>query len=481
MAEQIESKILLVESNKIALRVLESELGILDVELLTATTSDEAITVSEQLKPDLIILETELPDNSGIETCTALKNNLNTSKIPVFFVSQLESDEERKNTLSSGGLFYCPIPFERGVLAKRVRDILSKEDKLPPQKVLVAEDSRTIRTIICNILTKEGHEVTEAEDGLMAWEILQEGKDFDLIVSDINMPRMDGSQLVKLIRGSSQWEMVPIIVASTMADKENIASLLNSGADDYIIKPFVTEEFLARIKSHVRVRYLYDDLNNANEKLKTFTESLEKMVEFRTLELLEANMASIMMLAVASEYRDTDTGNHVKRIGGVCKILALKMGYSATKAEEISYSSILHDVGKLGVPDAVLKKPGKLTPEEFDMMKVHTIHGAEILSGNPFFEMAQAVARHHHEKFNGKGYPDGLSGYEIPLVARITSVADVFDALTSKRVYKEAWPEDKAFQMIVDSSGEDFDPMVVDAFADIYKSGEVQEIRKKYK
>ncbi len=481
MAESFKERVLVVESNTIVRKIIKSELAELDVEILTAASGLEAISIAEKVKPNVIIMEVDLPELTGLEACNSLKNNAKTRDIPVVFVTQVASEEERQKAYEVGGIYYFPTPFEKRELADKVKGLLEKGESTKPQTVLVVEDSYTIRAIIVSILKKQNHNVIEAEDGLAAWEMLQKGDiKFDLILSDINMPRMNGFQLVRLIRGSSEWAFVPIVIASTLADKEDIAMLLNSGADDYIIKPFSTEEFLARIKAHIRVHQLYSELQSSNDQLTNFKASLEKMVTFRTAELLEANMASIMMLAVASEYRDTDTGNHVRRISDYSKAVALQMGYSQTKAEEISYSSILHDVGKIGVPDSILKKPGKLTVEEFEVMKSHTLHGESILASSPFFEMARLVARHHHEKFNGKGYPDGLSEYKIPLVARITSVVDVFDALTTERVYKKAWPMEKALNLIKEGSGEDFDPMVVDAFANMYDDGTVQAIKKLY-
>ena len=481
MADSEKFKILLVEENKIARKVLENELGILDASIEIITDGKKAISVAKSIIPDVIILANDLSDKAGHQICKQLKREKITKEIPVIIISHTQSANERKNAYGAGVDYYCQSPFPRGMLAQKIQTILEKKDeKVIPQKFLVAEDSETIRTIIVNILKKQGHSVIEAKDGMEAWDILNETKDIDLIISDISMPNMDGYQLCRLIRGTQELEFVPIIIASTIAEKSNIAKLLNSGADDYLIKPFSEEEFLARIKSHTRVHQLYAELRVANDNLKKFNESLERMVSFRTQELYEANMESITMLAVASEHRDTDTGNHVRRIADYCHQITFGMGYSESKADEIRYSSILHDVGKIAIPDSILKKPGDLSEKEFMLMQEHTIRGEEILSVSPFFKTAREIARWHHEKFNGEGYPDGLEEYSIPVTARITAVADVFDALTTARVYKDAWPEEKAHEYILNLSGTDFDPMVVESFDKLFKEGVISKIRKKY-
>lgn len=473
--------ILIVEDNKIARMVLQSELAELSLEFLIAEDGEMALALAEKERPDAITMQVDLPKMGGIDVCRRLKSIRATRDIPVLFVTQRGTPEQQRAAFAAGAVDYLVTPFPRGKLASRIQRLLDVKHVTVPQTILVAEDSETIRTIIAGILKKQGHTVVEARDGMEAWNCLQQRKDIDILVSDINMPNMDGHQLCRMVRGSQDHAFMPILIVSTMADKEDIAMLLNAGADDYVIKPFATEEFLARLKAHIRVRHLYSELSMANSRLKTFNESLEKMVEFRTSELHEANMEALMMLAVASEYRDTDTGNHVRRIAGYTRHIALTMNYSETKAEEISYSSILHDVGKIAIPDAILKKPGSLTDGEFNLMKGHSVHGEAILnSKSGFFKMGREVARWHHERFDGSGYPDGLVEYQIPLAARITAVADVFDALTNKRVYKEAWPMEKAYQYIIEGAGKHFDPLVVEAFSKIFKDGTIKNIHDQF-
>jgi PAS domain S-box-containing protein len=209
--------------------------------------------------------------------------------------------------------------------------------------------------------------------------------------------------------------------------------------------------------------------------LKGYSERLEQRVRERTRELHEANLDAIYMLAVASEAHDADTGAHVLRIRDYATAVARRLGLSADAAERIGYSAILHDVGKIGVPDAILKKPGPLTPDERRTIELHTVRGEQMLSTRRFFESARHIARSHHENWDGSGYPDHLAGEAVPQAARIVHVVDVFDALSRPRVYKAAWPPTQTMHAIQEGAGRDFDPRIVAAFVDLVTAGELTE------
>lgn len=235
---------------------------------------------------------------------------------------------------------------------------------------------------------------------------------------------------------------------------------------------------IARLRqAHAHLSQLTDTVLNQALELKHRNEDLETRVAERTAELHEANMQSIHMLAIASEARDADTGNHVQRINRYARAVAEALGVAGEEAERIGYSAVLHDVGKIEVPDEILKKPGPLTDMERQRMQRHTVVGEAILSSTSFFDLARQIARSHHENWDGSGYPDGAAGEAVPLAARIVHVVDVYDALLSPRVYKSAWDEDRAVALIRDQREKQFDPAVVDAFVELIDRGHITAVR----
>ena len=228
-------------------------------------------------------------------------------------------------------------------------------------------------------------------------------------------------------------------------------------------------------KYEIFIRSLSNYAAMAITKVRLVEETRQKAIMLK-----EANLDAIYSLAVAAEAKDEDTGEHVRRIQKYSTALAKKINFSDEEADEIGYSSIMHDVGKISVPDVVLKKPGGLTDEEFEVIKDHTRNGPRILSPKPLFEKARNIAKHHHEKWDGNGYPDGLSQNDIPIEARIVAVVDVYDALTSKRVYKKSWTSDEAMAELKKCSGSHFDPALVEAWEQLHQSGEVQRMRDSF-
>ncbi|MGK7345288.1 MAG: response regulator [Candidatus Nitrospinota bacterium M3_3B_026] len=474
--------VLVIDDNQISRRILEEELASAGMNVIMANSAEHGMDLAHSHIPDMITLDLAIDGVGGLELISRLKSSEKTSRIPLIVITGAGSQKGMEKALNAGAVAVFRKPFPCGKLGMFVnKRLASSAARTRRRRILLVEDSETIRAITKYLLERKGHDVLEASDGVEGWEALQKGAaDIDMVVTDINMPNMDGRRLVEKIRKEDRFQFIPIIISTTISEKENIKLLLNMGADDYIVKPFSSEEFIARIQSHLRVKSLYEELGRVNQKLAQFNETLEKRVRERTTQLREANLDAIYSLALAAEAKDDATGNHVHRIQRYCQALALKLGISDTEAEEIGYSSIMHDVGKIAVPDEILKKPGKFTPGEFETMKAHTVNGEKILPSKPFFAMARRIARGHHEKWDGSGYPDGLAGEDIPLCARITAVADVFDALISKRSYKDEWPIDKAMAEMKRCSGSHFDPSVVDAMFELYDQGELDRILEKW-
>lgn len=301
----------------------------------------------------------------------------------------------------------------------------------------------------------------------------------DAVLSDLRMPFIDGLQLLALLQASPQTKDIPFVILTGHSDRDLRRKALEQGATDLLQKPADPEDVIARIRSVLRLKSYQDELKQQNNVL-------EERVRERTIALAESRLEVIWRLAKASEFRDEDTGNHVMRVASYSRVIAEALGCAADFVEKLFLTAPLHDIGKIAIPDAVLLKPGKLTPEEWDVMRSHAATGAKILQddskarrvfhqfesrgrpqldSDPLIDMAGSIALCHHEKWDGSGYPRGLSGEQIPLEARIVAVADVFDALCSARPYKTPFPPEKSASIIHEGSGKHFDPQVVTAFA----------------
>lgn len=342
-------------------------------------------------------------------------------------------------------------------------------------RILIVDDEQANLTLIEKVLELDGYQnFTSTVDSTKAAELYQQFQPH-LILLDLNMPVFDGFDVMEQLAAIDPDEKFPsILVLTAQTDRETRIRALNSGAKDYVHKPFDRVELLSRIRNQLEVRRLYETVQNNNNLLE------EKVAE-RTRELQETRLEVIHRLGIAAEYRDNETGLHIIRMSKVSAALAKAVGLSDHECELILNSSPMHDIGKLGIPDSVLLKPGKLDPDEWKIMQTHTSIGAEILSGGDtdLLEQARLIAITHHEKWDGSGYPTGLKGEGIPLVGRIVALADVFDALTSERPYKKAWPVDKAIDYIKEMSGSQFDPALVEIFITILPK--VQEISETFR
>ena len=280
-----------------------------------------------------------------------------------------------------------------------------------------------------------------------------------LILLDINMPHLDGCAVMEQLKALDDPLLPPIVVLTAQSGRESLLKALAAGAADFIPKPFDRAELLMRVRNLL-------EANRSRRLLHEQKAVLEEMVAARTRELHDTRLAVIRRLGRAAEFRDNETGNHIVRMSRTSALLAEGLGWSATEVDLMLNASPMHDVGKIGIPDAILFKPGKLDPQEFEVMKTHARIGAELLSGDdsPLFVLAREIALTHHEKWDGTGYPQGLAGEAIPQSGRIVAVADVFDALTSSRPYKRAWPVEEALRYIREGAGKHFDPAVVAIF-----------------
>lgn len=336
-------------------------------------------------------------------------------------------------------------------------------------RILIIDDEERNVNVLTRMLASAGYEsVRGLSDSTQAVEAVREFNP-DLILLDLTMPVMDGFAVLEGLKPlTPPGTYLPILILTGDIRFEARQRALSSGAKDFLLKPFDMTEVLLRIRNLLETRHLNLLLHEQNQ-------NLEVRVASRTRELEEARVEILQRLSDAAEFRDDDTGQHTKRVATLSVALGRALGLELEKLELIRWAAPLHDVGKIGIPDGVLLKPGKLTPEEFEIMKSHTTIGARILAGGQsgLVRMAEVIALNHHEKWNGSGYPNGLQGERIPLEARLVSVADVYDALTHPRPYRGAWSQEETRQEIARGSGIQFDPNVVDVFLQLPESARV--------
>ena len=292
----------------------------------------------------------------------------------------------------------------------------------------------------------------------------------DLLMLDLMMPHFDGYAVMEALRAA--WgtdNPVPILVLTADVSREACRRALSVGASDFVNKPIDMMEVRLRARNLVTTRLLDRQLRAANARLEAHVRERTSELERINSDLHEAQIEALEKLAQAAEFRDDDTGEHIRRVGNCSEMLALQLGLTPYEAGLIGRAAPLHDIGKIAISDAILLKPGKLTKEEFDTMKLHALMGASLLSHSrsPLMQCAEAIARTHHERFDGNGYPEGLCGEAIPIEGRIAAVIDVFDALTHERPYKPAWPIEQALAELKKCAGSHFDPRVVEAFCEL--------------
>lgn len=321
--------------------------------------------------------------------------------------------------------------------------------------ILIVDDNKTNLTLAKNELSKE-YQVTPVLSGFAALQFLEK-RSTDLILLDINMPEMDGRETMRRIKANEKWSKIPIIFLTADSTPETESQCLSDGADDFIAKPFVPQVMQSRVSRILELSDLRNDLE-------------AKLVE-KTKEVEMVTLNAVMAIANTIEAKDLYTSGHSNRVAKCSVEIAKRMGMSEDDIKELNFKALLHDIGKIGVPDAILNKPMALADDEFAIIKKHPVIGGDILKNIAIVSNLHYGALYHHERYDGKGYPKGLMGDEIPYEARIIAIADTYDAMTSDRAYRKALPRELVIAELERCKGKQFDPKITDVFIEMLRTG----------
>ena len=438
--------ILLVDDSLSYLAVLKQLLESIDAEIVCAVDGKKAIAIIKKMIINLVITDAVMPVMDGYELTRFLKDSKKTLHIPVIMISDYYSDDNiEKGFLSGASAFISKEELQENFLPL-VKSYLDKSLNFHKRTILIVDDSSSICTLLKEELSMAGFGYMTAGDGSEALEIL-ESVIPDLIVSDIEMPGMDGYKFRKSLLNNPKLSNIPFIAMSGRGHRSDVSRFSNLKAAAFMVKPFNTEELVIIIE-----RVLSDQFQMLMKEQSYLTKEHDILLD------------TITSLARVLDARDPYTQGHSDSVAQITGMMVEAFGGSGIDIEMAMRGAKLHDIGKIGTPDSILLKPGKLTKSEFSIIKEHPLVGAEILEPIESLESIISIVKYHHERFDGSGYPDGLVGTEIPFLARITSVADVFDALISDRPYRKKMERAVAYKIIRDQRGTKLCPVSVDLF-----------------
>lgn len=438
--------ILIADSSAVVRSFLSRELGKSGALISLADDGEQAFDYASSEDIDLLIADVDLPKIGGIELCSKIKKNQKTQQIPVIILDSLSTEDGIQKGYQAGATACIPKSQAKESLMDAIGNVLLKATFQRGRLILVVDDSLTVRSLVSKSLKDVGFTIIQAENGKVALDLLRHNKP-DLILSDIDMPEMNGEAFCQAVHADPVLATIPFVVMSANNQRPIMRRMLQLGADSYLVKPFNVEQLVITIEKLLSDQLLL--LSKEKERLE---------IEQRLI------LASITSLCNALEARDSYTRGHSEAVSDIATKIAFQMGICGEEIELIRLGGKLHDLGKIGVIDSVLLKPGKLTDEEFSIIKKHPVIGAEILRPVPSLAPIIPIVLYHHERFDGKGYPEGLQGSSIPLWARITAVGDTYHALTSDRPYRAGMPKDQALAIIQQASGSQLCPDCVDAF-----------------
>ncbi|MBW2673414.1 MAG: response regulator [Deltaproteobacteria bacterium] len=438
--------ILIVDDSPVTRKVLSKQLEQLGSRVTQAEDGQQGLEIALSQTFDLIISDVDMPGMDGFNLCQKIKDNPSTRGVPVIMLSSMDSDQDIDKGFQSGAAAYISKAEASQELHATIERVLEQFKSHRRHWILVVDDSPTIRTLVRKGLEAAGFQVSVAKNGKEALALIEENRP-DLILSDINMPVMDGIKFCKTVHATDELASIPFITMSANSDRAIMRRMMEWGASAYLVKPFNLEQLVITIEKLLSDHFL---------------------IILKDRQRLEAErgmmLASITSLIVALEARDHYTRGHSEAVALLVSEMAARMGMEPNEIDSLGIAGRLHDIGKIGVPDNILLKPGRLTGAESSIVRQHPLTGVSILGSIPSIHELIPVIRHHHERFDGNGYPDGLRGEKIPLWVRMTAVADTYDALTSDRPYRRGRSQGEALSIIEDVKGTQLCPDCADVF-----------------
>ena len=442
-------RILVIDDDIVNLKIAEHVLE-KDYNVTCAKSGMEGIDILKSNDIDLVLLDLYMPDMNGMDVLAKIREDASISSVKVVILTSSGMKTDVTEAIRLGALDFIKKPFFPTEFLDRIKKVLNIAKK---DNILVVDDDKMNLAIVHKMLGIR-YDVTCVSSGMDAISYLNNNVP-DMILLDLHMPEMNGLEVLEKIREQDNLSDIPVVFLTADNDRKTEIDIFKAGAMDFIQKPFIAEVVIQRIS---RILELYH-----------YQKSLQQEVDRKTAELRESNRKvtnvlsqMIMALGSAIDAKDAYTNGHSERVARYSGELARRMGKSTQEINDIYYVGLLHDIGKIGIPDYIINKAGKLTEEEYELIKNHPNIGADILSSITEMPGISFGAHWHHERFDGKGYPDGLAGEDIPEVARIICVADAYDTMTSKRVYRDILPQKVARDEILKGRGTQFDPVIAD-------------------
>jgi putative two-component system response regulator len=439
-------RILIIEDSRSIRGILANKLKAFGAEVTTAEDGQKGLDKIQQQTFDLVLSDVEMPVMNGLELCKALKNQAKTQRIPVVLISSMERDEDIDRGFEAGASAYILKSSPDDLLLRTIEETLEKVRFKRDRTVMIVDDSQTVLKLVKNGLAQAGYRVLTATDGRKALELLTTHLP-DIIISDLDMPEMNGFEFRENLRTDSTFASIPFIVMSANSDRASMRKMVERGAAGYIVKPFNMEQLIITTEKILSDQFLL--LLKDRERLEAERNAM---------------LSSITSLAQALEARDPYTRGHSENVSEIVVGMGNLLDLSSAELETLKIGAKLHDIGKIGIPDSLLLKNGPLSPMEVKIFQQHPSIGTDILS--PIASLADMVpvVLHHHERFDGNGYPSGLKGEGIPLWSRMTAVADTYDALTTDRPYRKGFALEKALDIITEVRGTQLCPKCYDVF-----------------